>query len=162
MSFSLSAHLRLIPLLSLAGVAPASAAVDFEKQVLPIIDAKCMDCHKAPYEDNGRLKKPKAELRLDAAWAILHGSENGKVLKPGDSKGSYLYEVTTLPEDDDMFMPPKGDPLTAEEKKLLKEWIDEGAKFGGWKGTKEKGKQRLEGKDYVMQPDDVVEFMIGA
>ncbi|NCN06228.1 MAG: redox-regulated ATPase YchF [Candidatus Pacebacteria bacterium] len=34
--------------------------------------------------------------------------------------------------------------------------------FGGWKGTKEKGKQRLEGKDYVMQPDDVVEFMVGA
>lgn len=34
--------------------------------------------------------------------------------------------------------------------------------FGGWKGTKEKGRQRLEGKDYSMQPDDVVEFMIGA
>ncbi len=34
--------------------------------------------------------------------------------------------------------------------------------FGGWKGTKEKGKQRLEGKDYVMRPDDVVEFMVGA
>lgn len=33
---------------------------------------------------------------------------------------------------------------------------------GGWKGTKEKGKQRLEGKDYVMQADDVVEFMIGS
>lgn len=34
--------------------------------------------------------------------------------------------------------------------------------FGGWKGTKDKGKQRLEGKDYVMQADDVVEFMIGS
>jgi len=31
-------------------------------------------------------------------------------------------------------MPPKGDPLTNEEKELLKEWIDEGASFGGWKG----------------------------
>lgn len=33
--------------------------------------------------------------------------------------------------------------------------------FDGWKGTKEKGKQRIEGKDYEMKADDVVEFMIG-
>ncbi|MCB9801320.1 MAG: redox-regulated ATPase YchF [Pseudomonadales bacterium] len=51
------------------------------------------------------------------------------------------------------------------EKKFIKAKVVSYAdflEFGGWKGTKEKGKQRLEGKDYVMQPDDVVEFMIGA
>lgn len=51
------------------------------------------------------------------------------------------------------------------EKKFIKAKVISYAdflEFGGWKGTKEKGKQRLEGKDYVMQPDDVVEFMIGA
>lgn len=32
---------------------------------------------------------------------------------------------------------------------------------GGWKGAREAGKLRQEGKDYVMQPEDVVEFMIG-
>ena len=32
----------------------------------------------------------------------------------------------------------------------------------GWKGAKEQGKMRIEGKEYIMQPDDVVEFMIGA
>ncbi len=51
------------------------------------------------------------------------------------------------------------------EKKFIKAKVVSYAdflNFGGWKGTKEKGKQRLEGKDYVMQPDDVVEFMIGA
>lgn len=32
---------------------------------------------------------------------------------------------------------------------------------GGWKGAKEKGKLRQEGRDYVMQTDDVVEFLIG-
>ncbi len=31
----------------------------------------------------------------------------------------------------------------------------------GWIGCKEAGKLRLEGRDYVMQPDDVVEFMVG-
>lgn len=51
------------------------------------------------------------------------------------------------------------------EKKFIKAKVVSYAdflEFGGWKGTKEKGKQRLEGKDYVMQPDDIVEFMIGA
>lgn len=32
---------------------------------------------------------------------------------------------------------------------------------GGWKGSREKGKARFEGKDYVMQDGDVVEFKIG-
>ena len=32
----------------------------------------------------------------------------------------------------------------------------------GWKGAREKGKARLEGKDYIMQDGDIVEFKIGA
>lgn len=51
------------------------------------------------------------------------------------------------------------------EKKFIKAKVvsyNDFLELDGWKGTKEKGKQRLEGKEYVMQPDDVVEFMIGA
>lgn len=32
----------------------------------------------------------------------------------------------------------------------------------GWKGSREKGKARLEGKEYIMRDGDVVEFKIGA
>ena len=32
----------------------------------------------------------------------------------------------------------------------------------GWKGSREKGKARLEGKDYIMNDGDVVEFKIGS
>lgn len=110
-------------------------AADFAKQIWPILESKCVDCHRATFEENGRKKEPKAGLRLDAAWAILKGSENGPVLTPGDSAKSYLYEVTTLPKDDDMFMPPKGKPLTPAEQALLKTWIDKGADFGKWEGN---------------------------
>jgi hypothetical protein len=124
--------------LTLAGLAaPALAAPQFEQEIWPILKTKCVECHRATYEENGRKKEPKAGLRLDGAWAILKGSENGPVLTPKDSTKSYLYEVTTLPEDDDMFMPPKGDPLTDAEKSLLKAWIDAGADFGGWEGNTE-------------------------
>ena len=32
---------------------------------------------------------------------------------------------------------------------------------GGWQKAKEKGLVRTEGKDYLIQPDDIIEFMIG-
>jgi hypothetical protein len=123
----------------LAGIclitANSSAAVSFEKQILPVLETKCFNCHKATHVEDGKKKEPKADLRLDAAWAILKGSKDGVILKPGDSSKSSLYEVVTLPKDDDRFMPSKGDALTEAEVKLLKEWIDSGADFGGWKGN---------------------------
>ena len=114
-----------------------NAAVSFEKEILPFFKERCLDCHQAPRVENGKEKKPKADLRLDASWAIMKGGENGSVLTPKDSAKSSLYEVVTLPADDDMHMPPKGDPLTPEQIKLLKQWIDEGADFGGWEGSTE-------------------------
>ena len=50
-------------------------------------------------------------------------------------------------------------------KKFIKAKVisfEEFVKVGGWTKAKEVGKIRLEGRDYLMQPDDVVEFMIGA
>jgi Planctomycete cytochrome C/Leucine Rich repeat len=122
-------------LVSAVFTAVAPAAVDFEKEVWPFMKERCVDCHKAPFEENGKKKEPKAGLRLDGAWAILKGSENGVVLKPGDSAKSSLFEAVTLPKDDDAHMPPKGDSLTDAQIKVLKQWIDEGAKFGSWEGN---------------------------
>ena len=34
--------------------------------------------------------------------------------------------------------------------------------LGGWKACREQGKVRSEGRDYIMQDGDVVEFKIGA
>lgn len=123
--------------LVLLGVASSQAAVNFEKDLWPVLQTKCLNCHAAPKIEDGKKKDPKGDLRLDAAWAILKGGKNGAVLKAGESAKSTLYEVVTLPKDDDDFMPPKGDPLTEAEVKLLKEWIDGGADFGTWKGNME-------------------------
>ena len=50
------------------------------------------------------------------------------------------------------------------EKKFIKAKVcsyGDFVKYKGWKGAGEKGKVRQEGKEYIMQADDVVEFMIG-
>jgi len=115
------------------------AATDFKKEILPILESRCVKCHAAPKEENGKVIKPKAGLRLDAAWAILKGSEDRIILTPGNVEKSPLYEVVTLPTDDDKFMPPTGkaDPLNKEELGKLRAWILEGADFGGWEGSNE-------------------------
>jgi hypothetical protein len=125
---------RLIVLAFIA--APLFAAIDFERQILPILEERCIDCHRATYKDgNGKLKKPKAGLRLDSPTWIMRGSEDGKVLDPGKPNQSSLYTLVILPSNDDDIMPPKGDPLTAPQQALLRTWIAEGASFGKWKGT---------------------------
>ena len=62
-------------------------------------------------------------------------------------------------------------PLAAGEihtdfiKKFIKAEVvgyDDFVANNGWKGSREKGKARLEGKEYIMHDGDVVEFKIGA
>ena len=50
-------------------------AVDFEKQILPILKTSCFKCHEKEHEDNGKIKKPKGGLRLDSAAAITKGGK---------------------------------------------------------------------------------------
>ena len=50
------------------------------------------------------------------------------------------------------------------EKKFIKAKVvsfKDFLEFNGWLGAREKGKVRLEGKEYVMREGDIVEFMIG-
>jgi hypothetical protein len=131
--------LRSAACLPLFAVGIAHANVDFKKDILPIFESRCLKCHKAPHEENGKVQKPKGDLRLDAAWAILKGGEDGPIVKPGNSSKSAIIEAVTAPQDDDKFMPPqnKGEPLNAQEIAKLKAWIDEGVDFGGWEGNLE-------------------------
>jgi len=127
---------RYLPFFSLSSFAiTASAQIDFEKEVLPILQDRCIECHKAPYEQNGKLKEPKAGLRLDGGAHILHGSDDGKVIAPNHPSESPLYKRITLPSDDDDVMPPKGDPLTTSQQEVIRKWIAQGVDFGTWVGA---------------------------
>lgn len=117
--------------------AHADDKVDFQKQILPVLKAKCFKCH-TDKDDKGAAKKPKGGLLLTTPEGIKKGGkEDGdKVCIPGKGAESTLYVSATLPESDDKAMPPegKGDRVTKAELELIKKWIDAGADFGGWKG----------------------------
>ena len=97
----------------------------FEKDIKPLFDKSCVDCHGA--------EKPKGKLRLDTLAGTLKGSVDGKVLEPGKSAKSFLVANIAYLGDEDDFMPPPKDAkkypkLTAEEVGTVRAWIDEGAK----------------------------------
>jgi formylglycine-generating enzyme required for sulfatase activity len=99
----------------------AKAAVDFVKDIQPILENNCVSCH--------RDKHVKGGVRLDTFAQATTSGDNGPALVPGKSAKSPMYTTMVLPDDDDLLMPPKkkGGPLPKETSALIRAWIDEGA-----------------------------------
>ena len=119
--------------------AQADEPVDFVTTILPVLEAKCMDCHRAPFENprTGRITRPKGGLRMDTVEEIMKGGDEGLSIVKGKPDESLAYTRTKLPEDDLDHMPPEGnEPLTDEEKEALRKWIEQGADFGDWTESK--------------------------
>ncbi len=103
--------------------ATTAVAVDYAKDIEPILTENCLDCHGPD--------KQKSELRIDQRAVLLRGGDTGTPsIVPGDPSKSYLLDLVKGSNPDEI-MPPKGDPLTKEEVALLEEWISEGAEWPG-------------------------------
>jgi hypothetical protein len=97
----------------------AAAEPDFNREVRPILAAKCFKCHGP--DDKAR----KADLRLDSRDAAV---KSGAV-EPGKTESKLVKRIHSA--DADEVMPPAAvkKPLTDAEKKTLTEWIAAGAKY---------------------------------
>ncbi|MGJ8642414.1 MAG: c-type cytochrome domain-containing protein [Luteolibacter sp.] len=135
-------------LLFLALIATQSFALDYERDILPIFEKKCFDCHSA------EAKKIKGGLKLDDEEHFYNRFAKNDVVIPGDWDASYLFVTLVMPLEEDGAMPPdgKGDRLNEEEIMAVAQWIHEGAKIG-----REKGDQ---GSD-DMEPSKILKFHNG-
>ncbi|HVS66559.1 MAG TPA: c-type cytochrome domain-containing protein [Thermoanaerobaculia bacterium] len=122
----LSSAALLVAGLGRSDAARAQTSVQFERDVWPILRAKCVTCHGPEDQFNN--------LRLDSKERILRGGKNGRILVPGDPATSPMYVRVSLPADDLDIMPAEGDPLTPAQVDTLRRWIAEGADFGSWTG----------------------------
>lgn len=92
--------------------------MDFEKDVAPILEGKCLSCH------NPNILK--GDLSMATKADILAAGED--ILIPGNAEDSVLHWITLpLGPDEPPEMPEEGDPLTEEEASVLAEWINAGA-----------------------------------
>lgn len=95
-------------------------AMAFDHVILPILEQKCVSCHKA--------SKQKGELRLDGAAFVLAGGKTGPVLDADNPGLSPLLQRILLPLEHEEHMPPKGKvQLTPNEIELIRAWIEEKA-----------------------------------
>jgi Protein of unknown function (DUF1553)/Protein of unknown function (DUF1549)/Concanavalin A-like lectin/glucanases superfamily/Planctomycete cytochrome C len=104
---------------------PTNNRIDFNRDIRPILSDKCWACH-GPDAPNLKIK-----LRLDSESGIKADLGRGRrAVVPGHPEQSELVRRITA-EDDLMRMPPvdSGRTLTEREKKLLIEWIKEGANW---------------------------------
>lgn len=111
--------LALAIMCGVATRASATDAVDYARDIKPLLAARCYACHGALRQQSG--------LRLDTAAAVLVGGEQGPAIDPGQSEQSLLIGVVTGSAG--FHMPPEGEGehLSDEEVARLRRWIDAGA-----------------------------------
>jgi len=116
---------RIAILFAAAGSFAFAGAIDFSRDIQPILSENCYHCHGPD------AKARKAELRLDQKEGAMRTKDGVTVVKPGDSKASDLIARIFTTDTEDVMPPVKSNrTLTAAQKELLRRWVDEGAKWG--------------------------------
>ncbi|MDI1311444.1 PSD1 and planctomycete cytochrome C domain-containing protein [Prosthecobacter sp.] len=114
----------LCVLLSLGSALPA-AAIDFSRDIQPILSDNCYFCHGPD------AKERKGDLRLDVEQEAKAVKDGVAAILPGKSHESTLIERILSTDPDEVMPTPKSNrTLSDAQKQLLKQWIDEGAKWG--------------------------------
>ncbi|MCA9067299.1 MAG: hypothetical protein KDA84_00140, partial [Planctomycetaceae bacterium] len=118
---ALAVLVNCLPMVSLADegeLRPSgSQGVRFREDVYPLIENRCFRCHAGRESSSG--------VRLDRREDVLGETNGTPLVVVGHSDRSELVARVTS-KDSETRMPPKGNPLTDTEVKLLKTWIDEG------------------------------------
>src|SRR5215475_11374702 len=116
--FPAKSVLALLCCVFCGGFADAADAVDFTRDIKPILSNSCYRCHGP---DAAERKGGTAGLRLDTADGIFADLGGHAAVTPGKPDESELIKRVSASDVDEM-MPPKGSgkPLTPREINLLK------------------------------------------
>jgi mono/diheme cytochrome c family protein len=98
---------------SVSGVA-SNGKVSFTNDIMPIIQAACINCHGGEKTSKG--------LDMKTFESLMAGSQNGAILVPGDATNSKLIQSVQSGK-----MPKRGPKLTPDQIQLMVDWINAGA-----------------------------------
>jgi mono/diheme cytochrome c family protein len=103
-----------------------SAAVDFNREIRPILSDACYQCHGPD------ANKRKADLRLDLREGLFRVSDGTAIVDPGKPDESKLLARVTADDPSERMPPPgHGSPLSKAQIEVIRQWITSGAP---WKG----------------------------
>ena len=118
--------MRILPIIFTAIVVPmpASAEIDFNRDIRPILSDRCFKCH-GPDASN-----QKSEFRLDSRTNAMKDLGGYFGIVAGNLEESELHHRIRSTDKDEVMPPPDSKlTLSEEEKSLLDRWIGEGAKY---------------------------------
>ena len=92
-------------------LAPVLAQVDYDSEIQPIFDARCISCHGSM-----------GGLNLTSYENLIDGGLSGDEVIPYDHISSELWQRINSGQ-----MPPGNNDLTDTQVNLIAQWIDEGA-----------------------------------
>ena len=104
----------------------AAPAIDFDTQIRPLLSDRCYKCHGP--DDLTR----EADLRLDTGHGLdtqLAVSSGEPILVPGEAEGSELFRRLLATDSEKMPPEDSGLALSPAEIELVRQWIDQGAKW---------------------------------
>jgi len=110
----------------------AESEVSFSKDVQPIFEKNCIECHD--HSGEGVVASGFSVKDYDG---VMKGTDLGQVVIPGSSMSSTLYLVIAQKTAPEIQMPPhhrqawaegRGSPLSADDVGIIQAWIDQGAK----------------------------------
>ncbi len=100
--------------------------IHFSREIRPILSENCFFCH-GPDEN-----KREAGLRLDIEADAKKNNDGVTAIIPGNPEGSALIERIVSTDPDEVMPPPKlHKVIPPAQLALLKEWIKQGAPWGG-------------------------------
>lgn len=121
----------------------AEKQIDFERDIAPILEASCHDCH-------GEFSQ-ESEFRLDRKSAVLRGGNSGEPgIVVGSSATSHLIQLVAGLEPKLRMPPDEADALSADQIGLLRAWIDQGAVWPGPHGMVDEEKRTTD--HWAFQP----------
>ena len=135
-------------LLLILPVLAQAEPLNFNRDVRPILSENCFYCHGV--DGNKR----EADLRLDVREDALASD----AFVPGDLNASELFYRIHSGDKDEVMPPPESNRvLSARQKKILEQWIKEGAKYDkhwAFVAPKKKSSPKVQKPNWVRNPID--------
>lgn len=103
------------------GLAADAPPVEFTRDVRPILESSCWKCH-GPHKQQGGLRFDRRED------ALRVGDSGQRAVTPGRIAQSELIRRVEA-TDDSQCMPSNTAPLGAAQIRILRAWIEQGAKW---------------------------------
>jgi len=94
--------------------ANTSSSVSFVKDVLPILQQNCSNCHGGSKASGG--------FQINSYQTVMAGSRTGTVVQPSDGPNSYLVQLLQKGT-----MPRRGPKLSDADIQIIIDWINAGA-----------------------------------